>query len=616
MSAPERVSAFELFGFKFFGSAEESDAEIIDPVAYAATLVADNDDRKLLDKLSDASLLIRKQSQPPSGTIGLIARARDDRANLLGLLYEEAFYGATVSIVIAGRPLEQIDVTDTLKPVAKKVPVTITVIPGAEFRFGAVLVDGADTAIVRAAIEKTGLKTGNRASSRTILEAEAELVRAWQREGHPFAKITDRQVVADHATRRLDVTLQVESGRAARLGQVSVRGTTKVAPEFLQRQAQVPVGEAYSPEALEQARRNLAKLDALASTSVTVGDKIDAQGNVPVIIEVSDRKPRTIGAGALYDSTEGLTVQGFWLHRNLFGEAETVRVDASIGRLIEANELDEYDALFSVLYSVPGFLHPRNRLDLKATLIQEDPDPYNRRGIVFESRLVHELSDQLRISGGAVFDWARIDDAFGRNFYTLVALPGIVTYDARNSVLDPTSGLFAQLRLEPQLETSSTSLFFTADAELRYYFALDDEARHVIAARGLAGTTAGASLVEIPAHRRFYAGGGGSVRGYDYLNVGPRVTGFGATGGLSRIEGSLEARLRVTDTIGIVPFVDAGLVTSETVFGGVDDFQVGVGVGLRYYTSVGPLRLDVAVPLDPRSGDPSFAIYAGIGQSF
>ena len=105
MSAPDRVSAFELFGFKFFGSTEESNAEIIDPVAYAATLVADSDDRKLLDKFSDASLLIRKQSQPPSGTIGLIARARDDRANLLGLLYEEAFYGATVSIVIAGRPL-------------------------------------------------------------------------------------------------------------------------------------------------------------------------------------------------------------------------------------------------------------------------------------------------------------------------------------------------------------------------------------------------------------------------------------------------------------------------------------------------------------------------------
>ncbi|NNF80928.1 MAG: outer membrane protein assembly factor, partial [Rhizobiales bacterium] len=227
-----------------------------------------------------------------------------------------------------------------------------------------------------------------------------------------------------------------------------------------------------------------------------------------------------------------------------------------------------------------------------------------------------KIGDYTTVSGGVTYDWARIDDAFGRNSYTLFSLPTSLKYDTRNNVLDPTSGVFALLSAEPLVEVDSSALFFAGDAELRSYFSVDEASRYVLAARAVVGTIAGAKLAEIPAHRRFYAGGGGSVRGYDHLDIGPRIAGFGATGGLSRVEGSLEARLKLTDTIGIVPFVDAGLVTARTLFGGNDDFQIGAGLGLRYYTAVGPIRLDIAVPVNPRPGDPDFAFYAGIGQAF
>ena len=138
----------------------------------------------------------------------------------------------------------------------------------------------------------------------------------------------------------------------------------------------------------------------------------------------------------------------------------------------------------------------------------------------------------------------------------------------------------------------------------------------MLAARGLAGSIFGADIVEIPPHHRFYAGGAGSVRGYAYLNVGPRIEGYGATGGLARVEGSFEARIKATETIGLVPFVDVGLVTEDSDFSGDEEFAVGVGLGLRYFTSVGPLRLDLAVPLEPRASDPDFAVYVGIGQAF
>lgn len=616
LALPAQAGAFELFGVKIFGGEEEPGADIVDPVPYAAELRVENDIPDLSEKLMDGSLLLRKQSQPPSGTIGLISRARDDEANLLALLFEEAYYGGTVSTLIGGRRPDQIGVTDTLRPVDGKVPVTVTVSPGPQFHFGEVRLVGGDRALAQTAAAESGLAPGNKAASRTIIEAEAAIVKAWRRAGHPFAKVANREVIADHATRRLDVALHIVPGPPARLGAARIEGTERVSPEFLLRQAEVPAGDPYHPDTMERIRKNLTSLDALGSVSVKVAETPGPDGLYPVIIEVSERKRRTIGAGAFYSSIEGLALQTFWLHRNLFGEAESIRVDASVGQLFEADDLDEYDGLFSVLYSVPGFLHPRNRLDVKATALQEDTDPFQRRGVVLTTQITRKIGDYTTVSGGVSYDWARIDDAFGRNSYTLFSLPTSVKYDTRNNVLDPTSGMFAQLSAEPLVEVDSTAFFFASDAELRGYFSLDEAARYVLAARAVAGTIAGAKLSEIPAHRRFYAGGGGSVRGYDHLDIGPRVTGFGATGGLSRVEGSLEARLKITDTIGVVPFIDAGLVTARTLFGGNDDFQIGAGLGLRYYTAVGPIRLDVAVPVNPRPGDPDFAFYAGIGQAF
>lgn len=616
LALPAQAGAFELFGVKLFGDDDQTDAEIVDPVAYTVELRVTRDIPSLSEKLMEGSLLVRKQDQPPSGTIGLISRARDDEANLLALLFEEAHYGGTVSTLIGGRRPDQIGVTETLRPVDGKVTVSVTVSPGPEFRFGKVRLVGGDPALARSAAAESGLLAGEKAASRTIIGAEAAIVRTWQRAGHPFVKVANREVIADHATRRLDVALHIAPGPPARLGTARVEGTERLSPEFLLRQAEVPAGDPYHPKTMERIRKNLTSLDALGSVSVKVAETPGPDGLYPVIIEVSEHKRRTIGAGAFYSSIEGLALQTFWMHRNLFGQAESIRVDASVGQLFEAGDLDEYDGLFSVLYSVPGFLHPRNRLDVKVIALQEDPDPYKRRGVVLNTQIVRKIDDYLTVSGGISYDWARIDDAFGRNSYTLVSLPTSLKYDTRSNVLDPTSGMFAQLSGEPLLEVDSSALFFAADAEVRRYLSIDEASRYVLAARAVVGTIAGARLAEIPAHRRFYAGGGGSVRGYDHLDIGPRAPGFGATGGLSRVEGSLEARLKITDTIGVVPFIDAGLVTARTLFAGNDDFQIGAGLGLRYYTAVGPIRLDVAIPVNPRPGDPDFAIYVGIGQSF
>jgi translocation and assembly module TamA len=617
LAASGSANAFSLFGIEFFGSSEDPERlGIVDPVSYDVEIEATDGDTALASRLAAASLLVNQADLPPSGFIGLLQRARDDRANLVARLYEEGRFGAIVLIKIDGRPEDQIAVTDEWPTDGRKVSLLVRVDPGPSYTFGKIEILGAEDNANRHVLNETGLGRGKPATSLVVVAAESALVTSWQEQGFAYATIIDRHVVADHATRTVDVTLAVQRGQRITLSGVEVMGNDRLDVGFLIQQADIPVGAVFHPSILERARQRLTRIEALASVTVRIAEAPGVDGMTPVIIEVSERKPRTIGAGVYYASTEGLGGEAFWVHRNLYGHGETLRLEAEVGRLLMADSLDEYDARFSVLYGVPGLLGPDTRLDLKATALQESPEPYDRRGAVVESTLTYDLSDRLSLNSGIVYDWARIDDAFGRNNYSLISLPVTLRYDSRDDLLDPTRGLMARLTAEPQYEIDRSSMFFMTDAEIRYYASLDQDSRFVLAARGLAGSILGADVDEIPAHRRFYAGGGGSVRGYEYLNIGPRAPGFGPTGGLARVEGSLEARIKITEDIGIVPFVDAGYVTETAGFGGEDAFQIGVGLGLRYYTAVGPLRLDVAMPLDPRKGDPDFAVYVGIGQAF
>jgi translocation and assembly module TamA len=614
---PSHAAGF--LGLDFWKSDAADNGDIIDPVRYQPVLHLTSENRGLAKALAAASLLIAKKDTPPSGTVGLIQRARDDQANLVGKLYEESFFGGTVAISLDGRPLDSVSVTESLGRKDTKVAVTITIDTGAPFSFGKIRVSGVPGDQATAVLAEAGLVEGAPATSTIIHAAADSLVLDWQREGHPFARIAGQQVVADHATDTVDVTFEVRPGPYATIGSVTVTGTASLDAKFVEQQADVPVGAPYSPDIIERTRKNLTRIDALASAIVKTGDHVDAKGRVPLLIEVSERPLHTIGVGGYSSTTDGVGGEIFWLHRNLFGAGEKLRLDAELSRAITSgsfSDLHSYTGHVGFEFDKPGVFGPRIDWLLKGQALQEDVNPYYRRGVVFETGYAYRMTDEWSLMSTIAYDWSHIRDGFGTGDYSLLSTPLRATYDGRDNTLDATSGAYATLLGEPQYATNSGSLFFTGDAELRLYHALDDAGRIVLAARGRAGSIVGASLDQIPAHRRFYAGGGGSVRGYEYLDIGPNLAGYGPTGGLSRVEGSLEARVKLTDTIGVAAFTDAGYVATKSLFGGDQTFQVSAGLGLRYYTAVGPLRLDVAVPVNRRSGDPKFAVYFGIGQSF
>lgn len=615
VAQPGAVQAFEIFGLKLFESESTDTVEVVDPLSYSVTLEVSNDDAEgtLRTELEAASQLVQGAERPVSGSIGLIQRANGDFEQLIAVLYENARYGGEVRILLDGKRLADLPPDADLRSQGP-VPVRILVEPGKVFRFGDVSVRDVDGRAYAA--DAQGLTTGELAKSTVILDAEKALVLELEKNGHPFAQVSGRDVVADHARGVIDVSLELEAGPIAPFGQTAVDGAKSVNSDFIARMAGVREGEQYDPVALAAAEKRLRALEVFSSVTVRGSESLSADGTVPVQVKVAERKHRYLGAGATYSSTDGGGLEAYWGHRNLFGQAEKLRIEGSVSSLGNTSEAKDMTWRGAVLFEKPGVIGPASKFTSRLEVEQEDPDAYRRFSVVAAAGVSYELTPEQTVSAGVEVEYAKLTDSFNVDLETItVALPLEYVRDTRNSKLNPTTGTRLSLLVEPAYEINGSAAFVKLRAEASAYRALDDEKRFVLAGRVAAGSIYGADLSSIPANRRFYAGGGGSVRGYGYQDIGPVDAAGSPTGGRSMIETSAELRIGVTETIGIVPFVDAGLVSAGQNFSDTE-FKIGAGVGVRYSTPFGPLRVDVAVPLNKGPSDPDYGIYAGIGQAF
>lgn len=607
--------AFEIFGFKLFESDEPAAIEIADPLSYTVTLDVEGPDPEgeLKDDLEAASQLVRASEDPVPGSIGLIQRANSDFEQLVAALFENGRYAGEVRILINGRPLADLPPDADLKSV-EPVPVRILVMPGKPFRFGNVVIRDSDGEAYVSSVP--GLATGELARSIVILDVERALVRELGNSGHPFAEVASRDIVADHARGILDVSLVLEAGPVAPFGETAVDGAESVDSAFIARITGIPEGEQYDPAEIAAAEKRLRALEVFSSVTVRGADSLSADGAVPVQVTVSERKHRFLGVGATYSSTDGGGLEAYWGHRNLFGRAEKLRVEGSVSSLGETAEPRDLTYRGAVLFEKPGVLGPASKFTSRLEIAQENPDAFRRFSVEAAVGITYELTDTQTVSAGVDVEYARLTDSFDVDRETVtVALPLEYVRDTRDNELDPTTGTRLALLLEPAHEINAGATFVKLRAEASAYRALDEQKRFVVAGRVAAGSIYGADLAEIPANRRFYAGGGGSVRGYGFQDIGPVNAAGNPTGGRSMLETSAELRIRLTENIGIVPFIDAGLVSASQDFSGTE-FKVGAGLGLRYRTPFGPLRIDVAVPLNKGPLDPDYGIYAGIGQAF
>ena len=612
------AQGFELFGVKFFEDQSEADADsvIADPQPYSVDLVV-NTTGDLENVVRNASALIADEAEPASGAAGLLAKARGDYRRIVAALYNEGHYGGVVSIRVGGAEVTSL-ATDIDLP--DPVAVSIVVDPGPLFNFNRVDIVNQAPATTDPFDQVDlpsgqGFGVGETAKSSVILKSETLALEAWRQQGYAKAVIASRDVVADHATNLVDVTITVNPGQKAAFGDVTVSGTERMDPEFVRRQTGLTPGEEFDPDEIERAQKRLDRLEVFRSARLTAAESIGADGLLPYTLLVQELPGARFGVGATYSTLDGLGVEAFHLWRNLFGQAERLRLDARVASIAFPIETEEFDYYFGGTFTKPGIFTPDT--DLVAVVAGERTvfPTYSETSVLGKFGLTHMLSDQITLEGGALLERSRFDDVFGTRDFAIAGVYGAATLDFRNDKVDATSGWYLRADVEPFYEFNYGNAAGRVTVEGRTYFGFGEDDPFVLAGRVKAGAIVGPELNEIPPDRLFFAGGGGSVRGYSFKSIGVD-DGFGnIVGGRYLLEASLEARAKVTETIGVVGFVDGGYVAGDT-FPGLDDLKLGVGAGVRYYTGLGPLRLDVAIPLNKQDSDPDYAIYVGIGQSF
>lgn len=606
--SPMPATAFEIFGWKLFGS-DENVAAVSDPVRYTLSFEGGGD---LKDALEGASALFQESDDAVNGDLGLVIKARDDRERLLAALYENARYGAIVNITVAGTPIDELPPVPEF-PRDRPVPVAVDVVPGPVFTVGSVSLTG-DASKFNPA--DYGLDIGAQANSTLVISAAGKMVEDLEAEGRPLARLTERGLTADHKTSTVDIRIGAEGGPVADVGDVTVSGSKSVDPEFVETWSRLDRNKRYSPEEIRDANERLRKLGVFSSINIVKADRLDQNGQIPLAIEVSDGKQRYFGFGAQFSSLDGFGLQGYWGHRNLFGGAESLKITGSVSRLGEQWDYRELDYLASVEFSKPGIFDAYSTLNLSVIAQQVNPDTYRSTSFTKLGNIGYELTKRDTITGGFDFTWNETEDFRGTSQFLTFSLPITWTRDASDDKLDPREGYRLRLTGIPSYEIYRSNFFHTIDGQVSGYTSFGAEDGVTLAGKLAMGTLLMApELEDVPATRRFYLGGGGTVRGYAYQEISPRNANGDPLGGRSYMLASFETRIKVTDTVGVVPFVDVGTVSRES-YPDFGDIRAGVGLGIRYATPFGPLRLDVAMPVNRYPDGSRFGIYAGIGQSF
>ncbi len=450
---------------------------------------------------------------------------------------------------------------------------------------------------------------GNPANAARILNVEDRVVERLREKGRPYAKRTGRDAVADPEDATIAVETTVDTGRSYVFGDVTYEGAEGVDRAYLDTYRTFTPGERVDPEALTLFQRALIATGLFNVGNVALPEEPPSGEAAPVLVTLEEAPPQTIGGGVRYDTDAGPAVTGEYEHRNLFGSNETVTLEALIG--LEEQSLDSR-------YRVPQFGQSGQDLVFGLDLRRIDDEAFEEIGGTFAAGLEREITPQLTIGAGGLIELSRLDDVNGRRTSKLVGVPVFAAFDSTDDRLDPSRGIRARLSATPfsGYVGDTPAAFAIVDGTLSTYFDLTGRKRYILAARGRLASALSGSEDVVAANRRLFSGGGGSVRGYGERFIGPLDADGDPTGGLSALELGLELRARVARDIGVAGFIEAGSVSNEVAPVFDEGVQVAVGAGVRYFSPIGPLRLDVGIPVNPRAADDAFQVYISIGQAF
>ncbi|WP_373354211.1 autotransporter assembly complex family protein [Pseudoroseicyclus sp. CXY001] len=572
----------------------------------------------LRTSIENASLLFALESAdipesgPPSPA-DYVAAARADYRRILTGLYAEGHYGGAISITVDGREAAGIQPLEAPGRVER---ITITVSPGPAFTFGRAEV----VPLAQGTEMPDEFAAGEPAYSGVIEEAVGAAVDGWREVGHAKAEPGAQEITAIHPETRLDVAVAIQPGPRLSFGQLLVSGNEAVRTERIMAIANLPSGRTFSPDALTRATRRLQRSGAFSTVAIRETDAYNADGTLDILVELVEAPPRHLSFGAELSSVEGVTLSASWLHRNLLGGAESLELSAEVNGITGTS--GDADYILSVAFDRQATF--RNDIDFSAevTLQRLQEPEYALDSFTIETGLTREvLIEDLIITAGPGYTYARERTPFRTREYQLLTLPTGAEFDRRNDPQNATGGYYVDVELTPFYGLEGIGSGGRAYIDGRYYRSFGE--RFVLAMRGQAGAVLGVGPEEAPADYLFYSGGGGTVRGQPYQALGIEITeDFGQGPVTVEVGGALflglqsEARFAINDSFGAVAFVDAGLVGPDPGDPSVNDWHAGAGLGIRYNTPIGPIRLDLATPVTGPRAFERVDVYVGIGQSF
>lgn len=560
----------------------------------------------LSDLLGDVSQLKALENRPPPSEEALRRRADRDLDRLTDAARSLGYWDAQFSYKI-----------DTAEQPAR---VTVTAAPGPLYHVGsvAVLGPGGKPLPLPKGAPPLPLKPGDPAHTAPVVAAENALLADFANAGHPFAKAEKRDVVIDHARHTMAVTYRIAPGSQTRFGPVTIGGLQKLAPGYVERRFRWREGQTYDAQKVEETRRALIESGLFSTVRITPVPDPANPGVALLKIDAVERPHRTVGAGVGYNTSQGAAARVFWENRNLFGNAEYLRLSATGGQQVYGVNGN---------FRRPDFLVTDQDFLATAEIANETPTAYHSRRALATVGVERRFNRIVTGGLGLQLEKANVEQlanvstntsAQRTQRYALVALPGYIKIDTTDNLLAPTRGWRAQLSVTPTHIFSSADLNYVSSlvSGSGYWRIGGDNGRTILAARAALASLDGAPLAQVPADQRIYAGGGGTIRAYAYQTAGALAPNDDPIGGKSSLVVNFETRIKVTQSIGVVPFVDAGSYYETSLPQLGHRVFYGVGLGLRYYTAFGPLRLDLATPLYRRSSDAPIQVYVSLGEAF
>lgn len=558
------------------------------------------------DAFKDASTLIDGKGRAETAAM-VQARAQEDEKLAVRLLYSEGYYDATA--------LASLDQSDdgTLKAV-------ISVTPGKRYKLGEIVVTAGPTVPQGLVRKSLPLQTGDYIIATKVEGAEANVALRLPENGYAFAKVGERDILLDPATATGDYTLPVETGPRGTFRNITTSGDKQAfGADHMEVIRRYKPGQIYDSRKVDDLRKALVATGLFASVGVdpvrTGEAGPDGTEYVDLHVEQEAGPPRTLAGEGGYGTGQGFRAEATWTHRNLFrpegaliGSVVAGTQEQGVSGTFRRSNAGKRDRTFQA-----GALLNHQKYDAYEAFTAGLNITWARQSTpIFQKRWTYSYGAEILLSN----EQTTVDAATGENrrlTYFIGAVPVQVGYDRSNDLLNPTSGFRANLRVSPEASLQGNlSPYVRSTFDLSGYFPVSDSL--VIAARTRLGTINGVARDDVAPSRRIYAGGGGSVRGFGFQELGPKDVNVDPIGGRSVNEFAVEGRYRFGN-YGVVAFVDAGQVY-ESQIPEFSDMRYGVGLGGRFYTNFGPFRADIAMPINRQPGESKFAVYIGIGQAF